>query len=337
MKAHQSKDGVSRTDLARLDLGKRSRRTSVSASCLAVLLVGVPLVSCAGTGARKAPMGNVSANQALDAAEIEKAAGIKASVKPDGVIRIGWVRDDVAVKVDGMPFKPPAGLGSWAAFKAAPKGAMVMGDTVVFQDEASPAMDAAFAGGLHVTAIHNHFFFDEPKVYFMHIGGHGDPKKLAAAVKAMWDAIKKVRAARPQPATRFDNRVPAAGSINAKQIEEILGRKPTVKSGIVKVSIGREGKMHGVKIGGSMGLGTWAAFSGSDELASVDGDFIMTGKEVQPVLRAMRKASIHPVALHNHMIGEEPAFYFVHYWAKGPAADLARAFRTVLAAQANVK
>src|SRR6185437_5794795 len=139
----------------------------------------------------------------LDADKIGTAAGAKATTAPDGVVRIGWPRTDVAVKVDGMPLKPFAGLGSWAAFTPTKHGAMVMGDTVVFQDEVTPALDAAFAGGLEVTALHNHFFYDEPKVYFMHIGGTGDPEKLATAVKGVWDAIKKVRASRPQPAQRF--------------------------------------------------------------------------------------------------------------------------------------
>jgi Domain of Unknown Function (DUF1259) len=112
--------------------------------------------------------------QALDADKIGTAAGTKTTVAPDGVVRFAWARSDVAVKVDGMPLKPFAGLGSWAAFTPAPHGAMVMGDTVVFQDEVTPAMDAAFAGGLEVTGLHNHFLHDEPKVYFMHIGGTGD-------------------------------------------------------------------------------------------------------------------------------------------------------------------
>jgi hypothetical protein len=273
------------------------------------------------------------AGEHLDAAKIGAAAGAKPTVKPDGVVYLGWPRTDVAVKVDGMPLNPAAGLGSWAAFVAAPHGAMVMGDTVVFQDEVTPAMDAAFAAGLEVTGLHNHFFFDEPKVYFMHIGGRGEPEKLAAAVKEVWNAIKKVRAERGMPASHFDGKVPTAGKIDAAVVEKVLGHKNETKDGVVKVTIGREGMMHGVKVGGSMGLTTWAAFSGSDELAAVDGDFIMTAGEVQPVLRALRKGGIHVVALHNHMVGEQPAFYFTHFWSKGPAADLARGVRAALDAQ----
>src|SRR5439155_10042064 len=170
-----------------------------------------------------------------------------------------------------------------------------------------------FAGGLEVTGLHNHFFFDEPKVYFMHVGGQGEPEKLAAAVKSVWDAIKKVRAERSLPANGFAGRVPAAGKIDAGSIEKALGHKSETAGGVVKVTIDREGKMHGVKVGGSMGLTTWAAFSGSDELAAVAGDFIMTAEEVPPVLRALRKANLPVVALHKHMVGQQPALYFTHF------------------------
>ena len=269
----------------------------------------------------------------LDADKIAAAAGTKTTVTKDGVVRIGWARTDVPVKVDGMPLQPFAGLGSWAAFTPAPHGAMVMGDTVVFQDEVTPAMDAAFAGGLEVTGLHNHFFHDEPKVYFMHIGGQGDPEKLAEAVKGVWDAIKKVRVDHAMPTTRFAGEVPSVGKIDAAAIEKTLGHKGETQNGVVKVTIGREGTMHGVKVAGSMGLTTWAAFSGGSELAAVDGDFIMTGPEVQAVLRSLRKSGINIVALHNHMVGEEPAFYFTHFWGKGPARDLAAALRGALDAQ----
>ncbi len=272
----------------------------------------------------------------LDAEKVGMAAGTKATTTPDGVVRIAWARTDVKVEVDGMPFKPFAGLGSWAAFTPAKHGAMAMGDTVVFQDEVTPAMDAAFTQGLEVSGLHNHFFYDEPKVYFMHIGGMGEPEKLASGVKAVWDAIKKVRSENPKPATRFAGGVPKDGTVTAAPVEAILGNKSESQAGVVKVTVGREGTMHGVKVGGSMGLTTWAAFSGSDDLAAVDGDFIMTAAEVQPVLRALRKAGIHIVALHNHMVGEEPAFYFTHFWGKGKAEDLAKGVKSALDAQKAV-
>lgn len=275
--------------------------------------------------------------EGLDAEKIAAAAGAKAATAPDGVVRVVWPRTEVAVSVDGAALRPFAGLTSWAAFQVAPGGAMLMGDTVVFQDEVDAAMDAAFAAGLEITALHNHFFYDEPKVYFMHIGGHGDAERLAAGVKAVWEAIRAVRAQAPAPASRFPGETPASGTIDAAPLEAILGQKAQSQDGMVKFTIGREGEMMGVKVGGSMGLTTWAAFSGSDALAAVDGDFIMTAREVQPVLRALRAAGLHVVALHNHMMGEAPAFYFVHFWGKGPAAGVAKGLRAALDAQSGVK
>jgi hypothetical protein len=299
-----------------------------TAFCLGI---GLLFVGLAGAGFHRAAL----PQQPLDAEKIGQAAGTRATTTPDGVVRIGWARTDVTVTVDGMPLKPFAGLGSWAAFTPAKEGAMVMGDTVVFQDEVTPAMDAAFAGGLQVTGLHNHFFYDEPKVYFMHIGGQGEPEKLAATVKAVWDAIKKVRRAQPQPAARFPGEAPKEGKIDAAALDKILGHKSETQQGVVKVTIGREGTMHGTKVAGSMGLTTWAAFSGSDEFAAVDGDFIMTAEEVQPVLRELRKAGIHIVALHNHMVGEQPPFYFTHFWGKGKTKELANGIKSALDAQAN--
>jgi hypothetical protein len=271
--------------------------------------------------------------EALDAEAIGKAAGGEARTGPDGVVRVGWSRTDVAVTVDGARLDPAAGLGSWAAFTPASGGAMMMGDTVVFEDEITPALDAALASGLEATAIHNHFVFDRPPVFFMHIGGHGEPEALAAGVKAVWDAIRAVRARAPQPGPGFPGNPPAAGTLDATALGAILGREAQRQGDVAKVTIPREGSAHGVPIAGSMGLTTWAAFSGSDARASVDGDFIMTAPEVQPVLRALRSAGIHVVALHNHMLDDEPRFFFLHYWGKGAAAYLARGVRAALDAQ----
>jgi hypothetical protein len=291
---------------------------------------------CAAASVSAAVYAYAAPDDGLSAEAIGTAAATKATTTKDGIVRIAWPRNDVPFKVDGMPLKPFAGLGSWAAFSKAPHGAMVMGDTVVFEDEVTPAMDAAFAGGLEVTGLHNHFFYDEPKVYFMHIGGMGEPEKLASSVKGVWDAIKKVRSENAIPVRGFAGKAPTAGNVSKDPIEKIVGKTADAQGGIVKVTIGREGTMHGVKVSGSMGLTTWAAFSGSDELAAIDGDFIMTAKEVQPVLRSLRKGGLNVVAIHNHMVGEEPAFYFTHFWGKGPAADLAKSFKSALDAQAEV-
>jgi hypothetical protein len=273
----------------------------------------------------------------LSADKIGEIIGVKATTTPDGVVRVGWPRKDVSVQVDGLQMRPFAGLGAWAAFQKSDDGVMLMGDTVVFQDEVNPAIDAAFASGLEVTAIHNHFFFDEPKVYFMHIGGNGPPDKLAYGVKAVWDAIKKVRAASPQPATTFPGGVPTYGKLDTEKLASIVGTKGSLDSDVYKITIGRDAEMHGMKFGGSMGLTTWAAIAGTDELAVVDGDFAMTTNEVQPVLKALRAAGINIVALHNHMNGEAPAIYFTHFWGKGRAEDLAAGFRSALDAQRNAE
>jgi len=274
-------------------------------------------------------------NQPLSAETIERAAGSKATKMPDGVVRIAWSRDEVKVTIDNMPFEPSAGLGSWAAFKTMPQGgAMVMGDTVVFADEITPAMDAAFGHGLEITGIHNHFIFDRPPVYFMHILGHGSPEQLGGAVKAVWDAIKAVRRTHPVPWDHFLGDVPKqTGTFDVPALEKVLGVKAEGNKGTIKFTFPRAGTMSGVPIGGSMGLTTWASFSGNAKQAIADGDFIMTAEEVQPVMHALRKADIHIVALHNHMIGDQPPFYFLHFWGKGAPEDLANGLKAAMATQ----
>ncbi len=299
--------------------------------------ITIVLVFCLTAGTQLSAHGEAAA-PTLDAKAIGAASGTTATTTPDGVVKIGWPRTDVAVTVDGMALPPAAGLGSWAAFAPMAKGAMVMGDTVVFEDEVDAAMDAAFSHDLSVTAVHNHFFHDTPKVYFMHVGGEGNPEILAAGIKAVWAAIRSVRSAHPQPATGFGGATPVSGHVDAEAMSKIVGQPATDNPGCVaKITIGRSGTMQGMSVGGSMGLTTWAAFSGSDTLAAMDGDFIMTGEEVQPVLHALRKAGVHIVALHSHMIGEHPNFYFTHFWSTGKAEDLAHALRAALDAQAAVK
>lgn len=284
----------------------------------------------------QAPLALAEKSNSLDREVIGNASGTQATAQVDGVVRIGWLRDDVPVTVDGMKFPPPAGLGSWAAFKTLPDGGiMVMGDTVVFEDEITPAMDAAFAHGLKITALHNHFVFDRPSVYFMHIGGHGNSAKaLAKGVKAMWDAIKAVRKESPRPAERFAGEPPKiTGQYPTQALEDILGVKGKLNGQVLKFTFGRSAEMHGAPFGASMGLSTWAAFSGNARQTAVDGDFAMTAEEIQPVMHALRKAGIHIVALHNHMVGETPTYYFLHYWGKGDPEELARGIRSALDAQ----
>jgi hypothetical protein len=269
----------------------------------------------------------------IDAERISEIVGVPATTKSDGVVRVSWPRDDIPLRVDGLAFRPKMGLGSWAAFQATPQGARVMGDTVVFEDEVNPAIDAALAAGLEVTALHNHFFFDDPKVYFMHIGGRAPIETLALGVRRMWDAVKEVRKQTPTPGTAFSGKAPNYGELDTRALERILRSKGMLADGVFKITIGRNAEMGEVSFGATMGLATWMAFAGSDTLAAVAGDFAMTAQEVQPVLRALRKAGINIVALHNHMIGESPAIYFTHFWGKGPPGELARGLRTALDAQ----
>ena len=270
----------------------------------------------------------------LDPAAIAAASDTPANLGGDGVVTIAWPRTDVPVTVDGLKLPPPAGLGSWAAFMPTPDGAMLMGDTVVFQDEVDAAMDAAFAHGLKVTALHNHFFYSDPPVFFMHINGQGDPLALAQGVKAVWAAIRLVRTLRIVPARHFSGGVPVPGHLDALAISSTLGLTVTDNHGVLKASFARTSSMGGMTIGGTSGLTTWVAFVGSDRLSVADGDFIMYGRDEQVVLHALRRAGFHIVALHNHMTGEKPAVYFAHFWGKGSALDLARGFKSALEAQA---
>jgi hypothetical protein len=274
----------------------------------------------------------IAASAALDTAKIEELTGLKGK-QSENVFKVSAPRDDVKVSVEAMPMAPFLGLTSWAAFtEMKPGSAMVMGDIVLFQDEVNPAMSAAFAAGLEVTALHNHFFFDQPKVLFMHIGGNGDVEKLARGVRALFDKIKEVRAKNPTPADTFGNaRWPDRNSITSADIEPIFGTGGESKDGMFKVTIGRTITMHGTQAGKDMGVNTWAAFFGTDNDAGVDGDFAVTEDELQPVLKSLRAANINIVAIHQHMTHEQPRMMFLHYWGRGKAAELAAAIKAALA------
>ena len=268
-------------------------------------------------------------------ASIDRITGAKgAYTAEEDVHRVSFPRSDLKVTIEGRPAHPFLGFGSWAAFTPGHGGTMVMGDVVLLEDEVSPAMSAALDNGLEVTALHNHFFFESPRVMYMHIGGSGEPAKLAAAVRKVIDAQRAVRTASAEPARAFaGNPVPAENRISAAPIDQILGSKGEMNSGMYKVTIGRTAVHHGAKIGKQMGVNTWAAFAGTDEMASVDGDFAMAEDELQGVLKSLRKSGVHIVAIHNHMTHEEPQFVFLHYWGKGPAHELARAVRAALDTQ----
>ena len=262
----------------------------------------------------------------LNTARIDELTGLKGKFnEKEGVYKVTFPRNDVKVVVDGWTMPPFMGLGTWAAFTPTKDGAMVMGDTVLFEDEVNAAMSAALDNGLNVTALHNHFFFDHPKVYFMHIEGEGPPDKLAAAVKKVYDATKQIRAASPNPKDSFGAaRLPEKNSITAAPLNEIFGAQGESKDGMVKFTFGRPATMHGTNIGKDMGVNTWAAFAGTDDNAVVDGDFAVTEDELQPVLKMLIKNGINIVAIHQHMTHEQPRMMFFHYWGGAHAADLAQ-------------
>lgn len=274
---------------------------------------------------------------ALETAKIETASGLKGTFNDaEGVFKVSAPRNDVKIDVDGWTMPPFMGLTSWAAFLPGKQAeAMVMGDFVLFQDEVNPVMSVALDADLNVTALHNHFFYDDPKVFFMHIGGEGSVDKLGAAVKALLDKTKEIRAASATPGKLFGpGFAPGANSITAAPLEAEMGGKAAAKDGMVKFVFGRVSKMPcGCEVGKEMGVNTWAAFAGTDESAVVDGDFCVLEAELQTVLKTLRAEGINIVAIHQHMIMEEPRYIFLHYWGKGKALDLAKAVKTALATQ----
>lgn len=307
--------------------------------CVCLALLGCeksspsPTAEPAPSARPVAPPGSASAAkvlvQGLDPDTVEAATGIKPEVS-DGVAKISYPRTDVKVEVDGWAMPPFMGLTSWAGFTPGEKPgveAMVMGDLVLFEDEVSEVMSAALDNGIAVTALHNHFFYDKPRAFFMHIEGEGSVAALGKGVKAALDAMKAVRARSAQPKGGFDQpALPAKSEIDAAKVEAAFGKvKAASKDGMVKVTIGRPATQAacGCKIGKMMGVNTWAAFAGTDAGAVVDGDFAVTEDELQPVLKSLRGSGIHVVAIHHHMVGEQPRILFLHYWGRGPAATLA--------------
>ena len=267
----------------------------------------------------------------LDTALIEKTTGLKGALNPlEGVFKVTSPRKDLPVTVEGWKMPPFMGLTSWAAFKSGGKAdAMVMGDLVLFEDEVNPVMSALLDHGVSVTALHNHFFFDQPRVYFMHIGGEGPVAALAGGVRAAFEAVAKIRAAHPELGHQFvAQSLPAESTIAPGPLETIFGAKAQQNAGMAKFVFGREVAMEcGCLVGKDMGVNTWAAFAGADDNALVDGDFAVRESELQTVLKSLRADGINIVAIHSHMTGDTPRMLFLHYWGRGPAAQLAAALQ----------
>jgi hypothetical protein len=256
-----------------------------------------------------------STGATIDTTRIDQPTGLKGKLnEKEGAYKISFTREDIAVSVDGWKIPAFMGLSTWAAFtNATHSEAMVMGDTVLLEDEVNLAMFVALESGLSVTALHNHFFFDHPRLFFMHIEGEGTVERLASSVRLLYDKVREFRTAHPTPGDSFlKPALPDVSTITADPLNKIFQTSSEANKGMVKFTFGRPAKMHGVTIGSTMGVNTWAAFAGSDENAVVDGDFAVTENELRRTLKSLREAGINIVAIHSHMISEEPRIIFFH-------------------------
>jgi hypothetical protein len=268
----------------------------------------------------------------FDTAQIEARTGAKGAFnEQEGVFKVSVPRSDLSVTAAGVKLTPPMGLTSWAAFKKVGAHLVVMGDIVLLEDQVNPVMSVALDNGLEVTALHNHFLWENPRVMFMHIGGAGDGATLAAAVGKVFGKVRETSGGKGDvPSADID---PAKSTLDPKKVDAILGTSGELKDGVYKVTLGRETRMHGAALGSAMGVNTWAAFAGSDDSAAVAGDFAMLESELQGVLKALRGAGANVVAIHQHMSGERPRVLFLHFWGLGRTEDLARGLKAALDTQ----
>lgn len=269
----------------------------------------------------------------VDKDKYESLTGLKGSYnEKEKVFKASFPRTDIKISVDNTQLDPFMGLTSWTAFTPIDENKfMLMGDLVLFQDEVNPVMSALLNKNLEVTALHNHFFYDTPKVYFMHIGAEGSLGDLADGVKKALDTVKEIRSKNSSPVSNFEgSTISNKSSIDISSLEQIFGMKGQSKDGMTKFVFGRSVKMDNTTLSSDMGVNTWAAFAGINENAIVDGDFAVLENELQPVLKALRKGGINIVAIHQHMTMESPRMIFLHYWGKGNAENLAITVKNAL-------
>jgi hypothetical protein len=247
----------------------------------------------------------------------------------DGVLKVNIPRNDLKVVVDGIATPTPFGFGGWIALTKGTGMDVMMGDLVLTEEEVNPVMSAVLDNGLEVTAVHNHFFFESPRIFYMHVHGHGSPADLATKIKPALALIGKNPPKNPStaPGRAID------GKLDTAQLAKIIGTEGEQNGMVYKITIGRPDlsvKEMGATINARMGLNTWAAFYGNDTDVVVAGDVAMLESEVTPVLKALRSNGIDVVAMHHHMIGTQPSIIFLHYWGKGDAQKLARGVRAAL-------
>jgi hypothetical protein len=271
-------------------------------------------------------------NIPADYSEVLKTLGKNGDFK-DGVLKVNIPRNDVKVTIDGVATPTPFGFGGWLAMAKGEGGMdVLMGDLVLLEDEVNPVMSALLDNGLEVTALHNHFFFESPRMFYMHVHGHGKPAELARMAKPALDLIGKTPS-QHQSSSAGGTADISSGTLDTAKIAKVVGHEGEQSGQVYKITIGRPDialQEMGATINARMGLNTWAAFFGSDAKAEIAGDVAMLATEVTPVLKALRANGLNVVAIHNHMIGGQPPVYFLHYWGKGPAERLALGFRAAL-------
>jgi Domain of Unknown Function (DUF1259) len=247
----------------------------------------------------------------------------------DGVLKVNIPRNDLKVVIDGIATPTPFGFGGWVALTKGTGMDVMMGDLVLTEGEVNPVMSAVLDAGLDVTALHNHFFLETPRIFYMHVHGHGKPAELAAKIKPALDLIGKTP---PRNAPIVVGRS-IEGKLDTSQLSKIVGFEGEQNGAVYKITIGRSDLSiteMGATINARMGLNTWAAFYGSDAEAIVAGDVAMLEAEVTPVLKALRSNGLDVVAIHHHMTGTQPTIIFLHYWGKGPAQKLASGVRAAV-------
>jgi Domain of Unknown Function (DUF1259) len=266
--------------------------------------------------------------QQLDTTAIERITGVKGKVNK-GEYKITIPQNDLDVEVDGFKIIPPMGLATWIAFTPTDNGAMIMGDIVITETDLKPVQQEVIRQGLTITAIHNHFVRNHPNIFYMHIDGRGKTEEMAKKSRAILDKVVASRGHNPAGSSVGD----VVYSLDTKMLDNILHYTGEMSKGVYKYTIGRPDvllKEHGTAVSTFLGFNTWAAFQGTPDHAAVAGDFTMTEEEVAPVIKTLIENGIEVVAVHNHMVHEQPRIFFLHYWGVGNAEQLARGLRAAL-------